>query len=187
MMPSIRRWTTPILLAGFATMLGGCSGSDLSKNLGFARDAPDEFMVTTRAPLAMPPSFALPTPTPGVPRPQELSDAQKAQEALVPQTALGGPPAGNSPGQEALVQAAGPPITPDIRAEVDQQATKDRPSNGFFTSLMFWRKPREPGIVVDPAKEAQRIRENSALGQSQNTGDTPIVQPKQRALLEGLF
>ena len=52
---------------------------------------------------------------------------------------------------------------------------------------MFWRKPREPGIVVDPAKEAQRIRENSALGQSQDTGDTPIVQPKQRALLEGLF
>lgn len=185
MTPTIRRWTTPILLAGCATVLAGCS--DLSKSLGFSRDAPDEFTVTTRAPLAMPPGFNLPTPTPGVPRPQELSDAQKAQEALVPQTALGGPPASNSAGQQALVQAAGPPVTPDIRGEVDQQAIKDRPTNGFFTSLMFWRKPREPEIVVDPAKEAQRIRENSALGQSQATGDTPIVQPKQRALLEGLF
>ncbi len=59
---------------------------------------------------------------------------------------------GNSPGQQALVQAAGPPATPDIRTEVDQQAVKDRPSNGFFDKLMFWRKPREPGIVVDPPK-----------------------------------
>ena len=52
---------------------------------------------------------------------------------------------------------------------------------------MFWRKPPQPGIVVDPQKEAQRIRENAALGQSQETGDTPIIQPKQRALLEGMF
>ena len=52
---------------------------------------------------------------------------------------------------------------------------------------MFWRTPPKPGVVIDPQKEAQRLRENSALGQSQETGDTPIVQPKQRAWLEGIF
>ena len=52
---------------------------------------------------------------------------------------------------------------------------------------MFWRKTPPPGIVVDPEKEAQRLRENAALGQSQETGDTPIVQPKKRAFLEGIF
>ena len=44
---------------------------------------------------------------------------------------------------------------------------------------MFWRKPAPPGIVVDPQKEAQRLRENAALGQSQETGDTPIIQPQE--------
>ena len=177
----------PFLLAGCAVALTGCSGDSLSKDLGFSRDAPDEFTVTTRAPLAMPPTFALPAPTPGVSRPQELSDAAKAEEALVPQMALGGPPAANSPGQQALVQQAGPPVTPEIRSQVDVQASKDRPSQGFFSSLMFWRTPPKPGIVVDPTKEAQRLRENAALGQSPEAGDTPIVQPKQRGWLEGLF
>ena len=52
---------------------------------------------------------------------------------------------------------------------------------------MFWRPTPPPGIVVDPQKEAQRIRENAALGRSQDTGDTPIIQPKQKGWLEGLF
>jgi hypothetical protein len=187
MLPWNRHRMMPLLLAGCAVALAGCSGDSLTKDLGFTRDAPDEFTVTTRAPLAMPPTFALPPPTPGVSRPQELSDAAKAEEALVPQMALGGPPAANSPGQQALVQQAGPPVLPDIRSEVDQQASKDRPRQGFFSSLMFWRTPPQPGVVVDPTKEAQRLRENAALGQSPEAGDTPIVQPKQRAWLEGLF
>jgi hypothetical protein len=70
---------------------------------------------------------------------------------------------------------------------VDQEAARDRPSQGLGDKLMFWRTPAKPGIVVDPEKEAKRLRENAALGQSQETGDTPIVQPKQRAWLEGLF
>jgi hypothetical protein len=135
----------------------------------------------------MPPSYTLQPPTPGISRPQEQSERAKAEQALVPQMALGTPDAGGSPGQEALVQAAGPAPQRDIRAEVDQDATLNRPSQGIVDKLMFWRKPPPPGIVVDPQKEAQRLRENSALGQSQETGDTPIVQPKRRGFLEGLF
>lgn len=188
MLPSNRLCTTVLLLAGGAAVLAGCSGDELSRNLGFSRDAPDEFTVTTRAPLAMPPNFALPPPQPGLSRPQEQSERAKAEEALVPQLALGAPPAGSSAGQQALVQQAGPPATADIRAEVDQEAKQQAQSgHGFFSSLMFWRKPQPPGIVVDPTKEAQRLRENAALGRSQQSGDTPIVQPKTRAPLEGLF
>lgn len=168
-------------------MLAGCNGDQLGRTFGFIHDAPDEFAVTTRAPLAMPPSFALPPPTPGIGRPQEQSERAQAELALVPQMSLGAPAEGGSAGQQALVQAAGPPVTPAIRAEVDQEAKLDRPSESLTSKLMFWRKPRPPGIVVDPEKEAQRLRENAALGQSQGTGDTPIVQPKQRAWLEGLF
>ena len=164
-------------------MVAGCSGDKFGRTLGFIHDAPDEFTVTTRAPLAMPTSFALPPPRPGETRPQEQSERTKAEEALVPQMALGGPPAGNSPGQQALVQAAGPPAAPGIRTEVDQEAARDQPSNGVWRQAAVLAHSRQsPGSWWIPQKEAQRLRENSALGQSQETGDTPIVQPKQRGV-----
>ena len=178
-------WRTIFLLAGSVIALAGCS--DVSKTLGLTRDAPDEFTVTTRAPLAMPPQYTLSPPRPGLPRPQEQSERAKAEQALVPQTALGTPPTSPSPGQEALVQAAGPAAASDIRTEVDQEAKRNESHEGFFDRLMFWRQSQPPGIVVDPQKEAQRLRENAALGQSQDTGVTPVVQPKKRGLLEGLF
>jgi len=187
MLTSNRYCGTVALLAVCAIALGGCNTDKLGRTFGFVRDAPDEFTVTTRAPLAMPPTFALQPPTPGVPRPQEQSEREKAEQALVPQMALGAPPADSSPGQQALVQAAGPPAPAGIRTKVDQDALAARPSEGFVDKLMFWRKPTQPGIVVDPQKEGQRLRENAALGQSQETGDTPIIQPKQQGWLEGIF
>ena len=187
-MPHLTRACPTVLaLAVVAAALSGCSGDQLERTLGLVHDAPDEFTVTTRAPLAMPPTFSLPPPTPGVGRPQEVSERTQAELALAPQMALGAPAEGGSPGQQALVQAAGPPAGTAIRAEVDQQAKHDRPSQGIADRLMFWRPAAQPGIVVDPEKEAKRLRENSALGQSQETGDTPIVQPKKRGWLEGLF
>jgi hypothetical protein len=187
MLTSNRYCGTIGLLIICAIALGGCNTDKLGRTFGFVHDAPDEFTVTTRAPLAMPPTFALQSPIPGAPRPQEQSEREKAEQALVPQMALGTPPGDPTPGQQALVQAAGPPASPSIRATVDQDAVLARPSEGFVDKLMFWRKPAQPGIVVDPQKEGQRLRENAALGQSQETGDTPIIQPKQQGWLEGIF
>ena len=185
MLRAARFVSTAIVLTGCAVLLAGCD--NLGRTFGFVHDAPDEFTVTTRAPLAMPPTFSLPPPQPGAVRPQELSERAKAEQALVPQMALGTPPAGMTQGQQALVQAAGPPTSNQIRREVDQEARTSQSSEGIGSKLLFWRKPQPPGIVVDPQKESQRLRENSALGQSQETGDTPIVQPKKRGWLEGLF
>jgi len=174
-------------LAGL--LLAGCSGSDLSRTFGLARDAPDEYTVTTQTPLSMPPEFNLRPPAPGAPRPMQLSEQQQAEQSLVPQTALTGVPAGQpSPGQAALLQAAGPAAPSNIRAQVNGEATAEaQQSQGLVDTLMFWREPTPPGIVVDPQKEAQRIRENAALGRSQDTGDTPIIQPRKKGWLEGLF
>jgi hypothetical protein len=175
------------LLVASAVALGGCGSDKLGRTFGFVRDAPDEFTVTTRAPLAMPPTYALQPPRPGAARPQEQSEREKAEQALVPQMALGTPPASPSPGQQALVDAAGPPAPAGIRATVDQDALAARPTESLFAKLRFWQKPPPPGIVVDPEKEGQRLRENAALGQSQETGDTPIIQPKKQGWLEGIF
>jgi hypothetical protein len=187
-MPTSNRYSGRIgLLAACAIGLGGCNSDKLGRTFGFIHDAPDEYTVTTRAPLAMPPTFALQPPQPGASRPQEQSEREKAEQALVPQMALVTAPADPSPGQQALVQAAGPPAPPGIRATVDQDAAMAKPTQSFADKLRFWQKPAQPGIVVDPEKEGQRLRENSALGQSQETGDTPIVQPKKQGWLEGIF
>ena len=172
-----------------ALLLAGCGGNDMSRTFGFTRDAPDEYTVTTQVPLSMPPDFTVRPPQPGAPRPQQISEQQQAEQALVPQTALTGTPTGEaSAGQDALVQAAGPTPPANIRAQVNNAAVAEaQQSQGFVDTLMFWREPAPPGIVVDPQKEAQRIRENAALGRSQDTGNTPIIQPQKKGWLQGLF
>ncbi len=172
------------LACGAALLLVGCSGSDIGRTLGVTRDAPDEFAVTTRAPLVMPPNFTLEPPQPGMPRPQEAPERKQAEEALAPQTALStSTPAADSPGQEALVKAAGPPAPPHIRRMVNAESLEDRPPRSIADRLMFWESPPPPGTVVDAQAEAQRIRENEALGQPVVEGNTPIVQPQRKSIL----
>jgi hypothetical protein len=169
-----------------AVLVAGCS-TDLTRTFGLTHDAPDEFTVTTRAPLSMPPDYSLRPPRPGAPRPQEQSERTQAEQALVPQQALGVAAAVDSPGQDALVSEAGPAAPKNIRAQVDQDAQLDQPGQSFTDKLLFWRTPAQPGVVVDPTKEAQRLRENSALGRSVDDGNTPIIQPQQKGLLQSIF
>lgn len=181
---------TILCLAALTSVLSlsACGGDELSRTFGLTRDAPDEFQVTTRAPLSMPPDFTLRPPRPGASRPQELTQQQQAEAALVPdsinasrqRTAL-------STGQQALVQAAGRPAPANIRAEVDSEATLDNPGRSFADRLMFWRAAPPPGTAVDPVREAQRLRQNAALGQSTEAGDTPIIQRRRAGLFSGLF
>ncbi len=175
-----------MLSLGALLTLSACAGDDLSRTFGLTRDAPDEFQVTTRAPLSMPPSYALRPPRPGASRPQEATADAAAEAALVPQAALA-QPAGNSPGQDALVEAAGKPAPADIRRRVESDAALDSPGRSFTDRLLFWRTPPVAGVTVDPAREAQRLRENAALGQNPGLGDTPIIQPKRSSGFLGLF
>jgi len=164
----------------------GC-GDSLTRTIGLSRDAPDEFVVTTRAPLSMPPDFDVRPPRPGASRPQETALSTQAEEALVPETTLSATASasgGTSPGEQALDAQAGPAAPADIRRKVDADAALDARSRSFTDELMFWKSPPPPGVVVDPQKEQQRLQENAALGQSPNAGDTPIIQKQKSG---GLF
>jgi hypothetical protein len=178
-----------ILVAGFLPLaLAGCSTNDLSRTFGLTRDSPDEFQVTTRAPLSMPPDYTLRPPRPGAPRPQELSSRQEAEATLAPQAALASAQGGDiSPGQQAMVSAAGPPAPADIRRRVDADAALTQSDRGFADRVMFWRTPPDRSVVVDPQREARRLRENAALGQSPTAGDTPIIQRKKDTLWDSIF
>jgi hypothetical protein len=177
-----------LLLGGTVILLGGCSSDKLARTFGLTRDAPDEYTVTTRAPLSMPPDYNLRPPRPGAPRPQEQSERQQAQEALVPQTALDAPAGGGtSAGQAALVQEAGPAAPSNIRSEVDQDARYAANDQSFVDKVLYWRKPDTQYVQVDAQKESQRLRQNAALGEPPNVGDTPIIQPKKTGWFNSLF
>ena len=169
------------------TLLAGCSGDDLSRTFGLQRDSPDEFQVTTRAPLSMPPDFSLRPPRPGASRPQELSQRQQAEATLAPDTVFAGPVRGRSTGEAAFMQAAGPAAPRDIRAQVDADSQLDAPSRSFTDRLLFWKAASAPGTAVDPTRETQRIRQNAALGQPVASGDTPIIQRKRDGFFSSLF
>ena len=106
---------------------------------------------------------------------------------MVPDTVLGQGNVGPTAGQQALVAAAGRPAPADIRARVDSEAALDSPSRSFTDRLMFWQAAPPPGTPVDPTRESQRLRQNAALGQPTDTGDTPIIQRKRQGLFSGLF
>lgn len=176
------------MVASLTGSLAACTGAELTRNFGLTRDVPDEFQVTTRAPLSMPPDFTLRPPEPGAPRPQELTQSAAAEAALVPGLAIAAPDAtAITPGQQAFLAASGAPAPADTRARVAGEVGTE-PSNRSLTDrLMFWKRPVAPGVAVDPAREADRLRENAALGQNVQTGDTPVIQRSPKGLLDSIF
>ena len=185
--PPNPRLSGRVLLGSTLVLLAGCSGGQLTRTFGLTRDAPDEYTVTTRAPLSMPPDYNLRPPRPGAPRPQEQSERQQAQEALVPQMALGGPTGTTSAGQEALIQEAGPPAPSDIRRRIDQDARYAENDQSFIDKVLYWRKPDIEHAQVDAQKESQRLRQNAALGEGPDVGDTPIIQQRKSGWFTSLF
>jgi hypothetical protein len=187
----------PTALAALsALMLGGCG---MLENLGGAKKvSPDEFKIVSHSPLTMPPNAELRPPRPGEPRPQEVTPADQAKEALSP--ALAARPQRNqvmtgtaqSPGrtsaETSLVQkAGGGNVDPNIRSRVNQDTkTINDSDKTFIDSLIFWQDTPPSGVVVDPTKEQQRIRDAQAAGQPAS-GPTSTIKRRQRGLLEGIF
>ena len=198
------RMAFPLALALLSqAMLGlGLAGCQNTKEmLGLTKRSPDEFQVVSRAPLSMPPDFSLRPPTPGAPRPQEGTTIDQAKAIVtghternlqpdqIPPIGEGEQTTAESAGESAFLQSAGMTgVDPNIRKLVDQETTSDEESSKtVLDDLIFWRKAEPYGTVVDPQAETKRLQANQALGQPVDTGNTPIIERKQKGLLEGLF
>lgn len=180
------RLTALVVLAPLA--LGACE--KLKEQIGLTKSSPDEFRVVTHAPLEMPADTStLPEPQPGAPRPQEGTPEDAAKRTLLGPGALADGAAGQSAGEAALLQVAGATGSdPNIRQVVDQETTAANEAAGNpINFLIFWRDEPPPGVIVDPEKEAQRIKENAALGLPVTNGETPIIVRKEQAIFEGIF
>ena len=177
-----------------AVLVGGCT--DIRNVFSRTKSPPDEFAVYSRAPLSMPPDYGLRPPAPGQTRPQAVVPRNQAATAIRGgqkgdagvQGAPGSQPAISS-GTQALLRATGAhQADPDIRTLVNRDSSIMVEENVTLADrLLFWKKPgeTEKGTVVDPAKEAKRIRENQALGRSLTEGDTPTIE-RERGV-RGIF
>lgn len=170
-----------------AAGLAGCQSTQ--KALGMSKVTPDEFRIVTKAPLVVPPDYALRPPAPGEPRPQELQPESAARNALLGQREA----EQRSDGEKLLVSKAGAEkADPLVRYVVDDEfgdiAHKEK---SFADRVMFWRKdgnPAQPTAAldgssapIDAAEEKERI--------AKLTGDKPVIiqrQGKSRIKLPGL-
>lgn len=150
----------------------------------FDRTVPDEFAVTTRVPLAIPNEFSLPPPRPGTERTQEQAPRLQAEAALVPELALTGGNGPDSPGQQALLRAAGPAPPRNIRRLIDQEAQPE--AAGITDKLLFWNSARSTGAALDPAQEAARLR-RQGVASSPSVGVPTSTRSKSTGLFDRLF
>jgi hypothetical protein len=175
------------ICAGAALVTGCHTVGDAISN---AKLAPDEFRVVAKAPLVVPPDYALRPPTPGEPSPLEFSPESQARTTLLGARAS----VNRSEGEMLLANRAGADkADPLIRYEVDDQygdiSHKDK---SFAERVMFWRKGQpQTGIAAgaadnpNPIDPAQVQKTVAAL-----TGDKPVIiqraPEKKRFKLPGL-
>ncbi|MDR7232185.1 hypothetical protein J2X45_003291 [Caulobacter sp. BE264] len=182
--------TVSALTAVAAIGLAGCQSTQ--KALGMSKVVPDEFRVVAKAPLAVPPDYALRPPAPGEPRPQELQPESAARAALIGQNAA----AGRSEGERLLVARAGSDkADPLIRFVVDDEngdlAHKDE---SFASKVMFWKKGEAKTNVATAAEtganaplEIDAAAEEARLKKLVGSGGVVISREKKTGIkLPGL-
>ena len=131
-----------LVVLALGLSLGGCAA------LGGSKSAPDEFAITTKAPLVVPPDYALRPPKPGETRPQELTTSQRAQQVLLGDTSSLPP----SEGEILLLRKSGA-VSADrnirniLSAENGGRADKDA---SLANQLIFW-KFNDDGTIDDSA------------------------------------
>ncbi len=123
------------LLALFTAATSGCVG--VGKALGAGKNPPDEFAITTKAPLVVPPDYQLRPPKPGETRPQELSSSERAQQVLLGDASVAPP----SIGEQLLLRRAGvlasdSNIRSILGAENGGRGEKER---SLANQLLFWK------------------------------------------------
>ncbi len=157
-----------VILAGFA--LSGCEST--RNALGLNKVVPDEFRVVTKAPLVVPPDYALRPPSPGEPRPQELQPDSAARQALLGQRDA----ASRSQGEQLFVaQAGGDKADPLARYVVDDEfgdlAYKDQ---SFADKVLFWHK-----------KPADTVNANAQIASEATPLDADAEKTRLKALTGG--
>ncbi|GAA0529071.1 hypothetical protein FHS83_002386 [Rhizomicrobium palustre] len=159
---TIRMLRNAALLAAAAVALAGC---DTIRNAaGMDKSAPDEFAVTTKAPLVIPPDFNLLPPRPGAVPTNQVEPTEAAEDALFGNdaaTIAAQLPNTYSDSEKMLlanakVQNTDPQIRQHLASDYKGMIATD---DGFTKDILFWQKPKEDttNAPLDADKEAKRL------------------------------
>jgi len=108
-------------------LLAGCGDDSLTRNFSTSRDSAPETIGATQMPLSAPPSLTMRPTRPGA-LPRNVGEVQPDQSA-------------GSNGQNALVDAAGPPAEANIRTVINENSGMAYPGPGMVDRLMNWTPP----------------------------------------------
>jgi hypothetical protein len=188
----------------------GCGSSiDVKEKLGLNREGPDEYRVVPRPPLTVPPEFNLRPPgesstyvsgmpaqnrahdqvtggdtsTPAVPdAPASSSNPFTNAAAVTPVTSGALPSSSDS---QLLANAGANKADPQIR-----QKLLDDKMNGVGgakdPNYLFGGKTQSD-TLVDPTKEADRLKQDKEQNKPPTAGDTPVIAPEDKGLLGTIF
>ena len=158
-----------LLLAGAA--LSGCGS--LREAAGLTKSSPDEFAVTTKAPLVIPPGFNLVPPTPGAAPTNEPETAAAAQLALFggdAATIAANIPGNHTAGERMLLASAGVNrADPSIRQRLMTDRGGLQSADPGFTARLLGTRPTAGTGVINANAEFER---------RQGTTPAPAAAPR---------
>ena len=188
---TIRMLRAAALLSVAALALSGCDS--LRSAAGMQKSAPDEFAVTTKAPLVIPPDFNLRPPRPGAVPTNQVEPTEAAEGALFGNdaaTIAAQLPNTYSDSEKMLlanakVQNIDPQIHQNLASDYKNMVGAD---DGFTKDILFWQKPKDDGgAPLDADKEAKALGDKRA-GQDGKPAAPPPPPPKEdSSFLGGLF
>jgi hypothetical protein len=172
------RFEMKFLQAALALCLctSALSGCDSLRNAaGLTKKSPDEFAVTTKAPLVIPPDFNLRPPTPGAPPSNARDPSTNAELALFanadPQAVANGMTGNYTPGEKMLLaNAKAQNSDPAIRARLnaDQRAAVQNADRSFTDRLLASSATPDTGRPVNADAEIAK-------------GTKTAVKPRKKA------
>ena len=183
MMTVLRVSVFCVCLAGLF-VLSGCGGT--AKKLGLVRTPPDEFAVSRRAPLTLPPDYHLRPPGESTrsgsaaaasrEEAAELVFGQQREDALEKRGRLSETDLSETE-RMILNRAGSASANPEIRAILAQESPKLSASEpSVVERLLFWdekirNRNADPGEVLDPESEVRRLRKREQNGTMPDNGD----------------
>ena len=145
-------------------MLSSCS--DFRKAVGQEKVIPDEFSVAVTPSLIIPPGYLI---NPKVLKNNDL-DERNANFSLVEEIDIKDKKEANSFSE--IFESKNVPK--DIRKLVDEETLGISLGERRGIDILFGNVPKT-GVVIDPKKEALRIKKNKSLKQNVNSNPSPAV------------
>ncbi|HEX4118890.1 MAG TPA: DUF3035 domain-containing protein [Rhizomicrobium sp.] len=131
---------------------------------GLTKQSPDEFAVTTKAPLIIPPDFNLRPPSPGAAPLNQTDPTSSAEVAMFntedPATAAAQMQGNYSPGEKMLLAHAGVQnADPTIRAQLQSDQKNMQGADSSFTDRILGSPAKAPplpkGAAAAPASSGK--------------------------------